>query len=78
MNLGIEVEYMHPARPLSFENGANLRLKETQLTRIDRPGAIDGDGDFSSTLRPDTGEIEPSPDVPPIGRHPAVVRRNGF
>jgi hypothetical protein len=37
MDLGIEVKHIYPARPLSFKNGANLRLEETKLARIDRP-----------------------------------------
>jgi hypothetical protein len=29
MDLGVEVEHMHAARSLSFEDGANLRLEES-------------------------------------------------
>jgi hypothetical protein len=37
MDIGIEVEHVHQTRPLTFENGANFRLEETQLARVDRP-----------------------------------------
>jgi hypothetical protein len=35
VNLGVEVENMHPLRPLAFNDGTNLRLEEPQLPRID-------------------------------------------
>src|ERR1039458_9908327 len=35
VNLGVEVENMHPLRPLAFNDGTDLRLEESQLPRID-------------------------------------------
>jgi hypothetical protein len=35
VNIGVEVENMHPLRPLAFEDGTDLRLEKSQLPRID-------------------------------------------
>ena len=35
VNLGVEVENMHPLRPLAFNDGTDLRLEKPQLPRID-------------------------------------------
>ena len=35
VNLGVEVENMHPLGPLAFEDGTDLRLEKSQLPRID-------------------------------------------
>jgi hypothetical protein len=35
VNLGIEVENMHPLRPLAFNDGTNLGFEKPQLPRID-------------------------------------------
>ena len=40
VNLGVEVENMHPLRPLAFNDGTNLCLEEPQLplSRLDLAG----------------------------------------
>ena len=35
VNLGVEVENMHPLGPLAFQDGTDLRLEEPQLPCID-------------------------------------------
>ena len=35
LNLGVEVENVHPLGPLAFEDGTDLSLEESQLPRID-------------------------------------------
>jgi hypothetical protein len=39
----IEVQDMYTLRPLAFENRTHLGLKEFELPRIHRAGAVDGD-----------------------------------
>jgi hypothetical protein len=58
VNLGVEVENMHPLGPLAFEDGTNLRLEEPQLPRIDRTRAIDGNRDFARAFAHNAGQIE--------------------
>ena len=76
VNLGVEVENMHPLRPLAFEDRTDLRLEEPQLPRIDRTRAIDGNRDFARALAHNAGQIETGPDVAAVGPHPTRIGRD--
>ena len=55
VNLGVEVENMDSLWPLAFQYRTNLSLKEPQLPRIDRTGAIDGNRDLPEPSRTTPG-----------------------
>src|SRR6266851_554485 len=73
VHAGVEVEYMHALGPLSFEDGADFRLEERELSRAHRAGAVHGDHDLSDALADDSGKIEPLPDMAAIRPRPGVV-----
>ena len=76
VHFGVEVENMHPLGPLAFQNGTNLGLKEPQLPRIDRSGAVYGNRDFARAFTHNAGQIETGPDVAAVGPHPTRIGRD--
>ena len=52
---------MDTLRPLAFENRTHLGLKEPQLPRIHRAGAIDGDRDLPDALAYHSRQVETLP-----------------
>jgi hypothetical protein len=76
--LGVEVQNVHALRPLTFEDRANLGLKEAQLAGIDGAGAIDSDGDLPDTLVHNSGQIKSGPDMAAVWPHPDRIGRNGI
>jgi hypothetical protein len=50
VDLCIEVQNMDTLRPLALQNRTHLGLKEFELPRIHRAGAVDGDRDLPDAL----------------------------
>src|ERR1700737_3355956 len=74
----VEVEHVDALRSLAFEDRAHLGLEQAQLPRVHRAGAIDSDRNLAYTVPHPSGQVEPSPDVAPVGTHPPIVRGRGF
>jgi hypothetical protein len=71
----VKVQDMHTLRPLAFENRTNLGLKESQLPRVHRAGAVDSDRDLPDALAYHSRQVETCPDMAAVGAHPAIVSR---
>ena len=47
MNLGVEIEHMHPLWPPLRDDRVQFILEESKLPAVDRSGAVNADHDFT-------------------------------
>ena len=76
VHFGIKIQNVNEPRLLATEDGADLRLEQTQLAIVDGARAIDGDADFADALTNDARQVKTCPDMATVGTGPAVVRWN--
>ena len=50
MNLGVEVEHMHPLRPPLRDDGVQFILEQSKLPTVDRTGAVYADYNFTHAI----------------------------
>jgi hypothetical protein len=50
VDLGVEIEYMHPLGPPLRDDGIQFILEESKLATVDRPGAVHADYNFTHAI----------------------------